>query len=364
MRKTLAFSVALTWLAVGVVPSRGSLADPVQRPSIQCQGGWTISKTPSLGATSILNDVTAPSESDVWAVGETQYRGLAMHFDGRSWSVVSIPSDTRALWGVAGTSSDDVWAVGQGGPEGVALLHWDGNAWSSVPTPSPGPNGGLLYDVAASAPNDVWAVGQVNGPAESGESSTLTEHWDGSAWTIVPSPSPFDNSHFLAVSPDSPSDVWALGLAEADRWDGAAWNLVSSAPPSWNKFFLDVAAFGADDVWATGYRLFPQTLPVFLHWDGRAWKTFTGPPGPEWGQMFGIGGPSGDRLWAVGGGSQGVLMERWNGASWRFVPAPSPPGNTTAVLFDVVVDSNGMGWAVGSTAGWGGDVLAEHTCRP
>lgn len=312
---------------------------------------------PPPGFTSVLNTVTALSKTDVWAVGVVDNQGLALHFDGTSWSVVSTPTDTKELWGVDAVSSQDVWAVGWGGGNGALAIHWDGTVWSEVPTSDPGPYGGLLYDVAALAPDDVWAVGQANGPSE-GESSTLTEHWNGTAWSIVPSPSPFSGSHFLRMSADSPSDVWAVGLAEVDRWDGSAWNLVASVPDSWKRFFLDIAAFAPGDVWVTGYSLYPQTQPAFTHWNGTAWEITKGPSIPEWGQMFGIGGPSTDRLWAVGKQSAGTLMERWNGTSWRVVQTPTPP----AELNDVVVDSDGVGWAVGSTTGWGGDAFAEHTC--
>ena len=44
-----------------------------------------------------------------------------------------------------------------------------------------------LYSVAAIGPNDVWAVGSYTG---TGGYQTLTEHWDGGQWSIVPSPNP------------------------------------------------------------------------------------------------------------------------------------------------------------------------------
>src|SRR5262249_18386668 len=154
-----------------------------------------------------------------------------------------------SLFGVAGTAPDDVWAVGYGSPDGVGVIHWDGTTWASVPTPSPGPYGGGLFGVTAIASDDVWAVGfAYTAPGEENKSVTMTEHWDGTAWTIVPSPSAFDNSSLRAVSADSSSDVWALGLAEVDRWNGSTWTLAFSVPPSWNKFFLDIAAFGPNDV--------------------------------------------------------------------------------------------------------------------
>jgi hypothetical protein len=244
--------------------------------------------------------------------------------------------------------------------DGVLVLHWDGAAWSSVSTPSPGPYGGSLDDVAAIAPNDVWAVGyKGTGPGEN-EWATLTEHWDGTAWTIVPSPSAFSNSYFRGVSADSPSDVWAMGLPEVDRWDGSAWTLVSSVPPlTWRRAFFDIAAYGPDDVWVAGEILSP-TQPAFSHWSGAAWDSTTGPPISGWGQIFGLGGPSSDSLWAVGARSTGALMERWDGTSWQVVPVN--PGEFPAELWDVVVDSGGVGWAVGSTSN--GQPLVVHTCRP
>jgi len=42
--------------------------------------------------------------------------------------------------------------------------------------------GSFLDRVAGDSANDVWAVGQGNGEG-------LVEHWNGQAWSIVPSPS-------------------------------------------------------------------------------------------------------------------------------------------------------------------------------
>jgi hypothetical protein len=55
--------------------------------------------------------------------------------------------------------------------------HWDGRAWVLVPSPA----GGLLTGVAVLSPASAWAVGfwTVNGAA-------IIEHWDGAAWTWPP----------------------------------------------------------------------------------------------------------------------------------------------------------------------------------
>ena len=114
-------------------------------------------------------------------------------------------------------------------------------------------------------------------------------------------------------------------------------------------------------MWVTGWTLAPYTQPFFARWDGSGWERVKGPVIPEWGQIMGIGGPSADRLWAVGWQPQGVLMERWDGSSWRVVPAPSPPGRPQ--LVDVIVDSDGFGWTVGTIGNSDGDPLIERTCR-
>jgi hypothetical protein len=44
-----------------------------------------------------------------------------------------------------------------------------------------------------------------------GTNATLTEHWSGSAWTVVPSPAPGTLSLLRSVRGTSPSDVWAVG---------------------------------------------------------------------------------------------------------------------------------------------------------
>ncbi len=61
-----------------------------------------------------------------------------------------------------------------------------------------------------SYPNDIWAVGF------SGSSTlpqTLVEHWNGSQWSIVPSPNVGTNLNSLnGVTVVSANNVWAVGV--------------------------------------------------------------------------------------------------------------------------------------------------------
>src|SRR5262245_9549106 len=66
-----------------------------------------------------------------------------------------------------------------------------------------------LESVAGLSPTDVWAVGSY---ANGADTQTLTMHWDGTQWTIVPSPNVGANSTLssVTVSRFQPSNgVWA-----------------------------------------------------------------------------------------------------------------------------------------------------------
>src|SRR5512135_2821947 len=98
--------------------------------------------------------------------------------------------------------SNDVWAVGDN--TGPLIEHWDGTKWSLVPTPSAAA-AGTLNAVTATAANDVWAVGFAGG-------SNLVMHFDGTSWSVAPAPL-VRNSHLSGVSAMSSTDVWAVGSA-------------------------------------------------------------------------------------------------------------------------------------------------------
>src|SRR5579863_7528626 len=53
--------------------------------------------------------------------------------------------------------------------------------WTVVASPNVGSNQNYLNSVAVISLNDVWAVGTTS-------SGTLTEHWNGTQWSVVPRP--------------------------------------------------------------------------------------------------------------------------------------------------------------------------------
>lgn len=201
-----------------------------------------------------------------------------------AWTVVSSPnpdSSNSALDAVAVVSANDVWAVGRAGSKPLAE-HWDGSQWSVVPTPNPteSNNNSELLGVTAIASDDVWAVGY--GTNTSTGWSTLAEHWDGASWSIVPTPNP-------------PGQI---------------------AGPSLNA----VAAAGTNDVWAAGgagLRGYPGAA-VLEHWDGTAWSLAAAPAETQtWSSSsrFGVAAVAGNDVWAVGA----FDSFHWDGVSWVVV---------------------------------------------
>ena len=85
-------------------------------------------------------------------------------------------------------------------------LHWDGIAWSYVPSPNIQEQNNDQLNAVAGSGNDVWAVGY-----EGFLGSTLTLHWNGRAWSLVPSPNPGFSVNQLQGVSGSGNDVWAVG---------------------------------------------------------------------------------------------------------------------------------------------------------
>src|SRR5438093_347434 len=114
---------------------------------------------------------------------------------GPSWGLVesqnASPGD-HTLADVDALSSTDIWAVGSFADDAGVLRtlaeHWDGQAWSVTPSPNASEGDNALYSVEAIGPDDVWAVGSYRDGSD--VLQTLAAHWDGEAWTVVPSPNP------------------------------------------------------------------------------------------------------------------------------------------------------------------------------
>lgn len=264
-------------------------------------GHWQEAISPNVsGATAVDNElrgVAAISANDVWTVGWARDPGgppyvkrtLIQHFDGSTWNIVPSPNPNNdvqsVLYSVSGKSPNNVWAVGSSHngslPSRTLIEHWDGTRWRIVQSPSPDSQFNELRGVATLSANDVWAVGFRGGTKTETPIETLILHWDGSSWRQVPSPNIAGGANQLfGITAISADDVWAIGTAAgaplAMRWNGRAWGVVPVQRDSGlgTEKLTAVSGSAGNDVWAVGdgQGIFTnQTFATIRHWNGERW---------------------------------------------------------------------------------------------
>ena len=355
--------------------------------------GWRIVPTPlNAKLDSRLNSVAAISSTDVWAVGSIGFEPLMEHWNGTRWRVVSGPfieAERAELNGVAAISSNDVWAVGiayaAGSLTETLIEHWNGSHWSIVPSPNPVYGTNMLNSVTAISASDVWAVGSAR--LQDLATQTLMEQWNGTTWKVVPSPNPAQAFSTLnGITGVSANDVWAVGSSTSakagfngtperwgstvtlsEHWNGAQWSVVPSAnkevaSSSYNasNSLYAVSAISAADVWAVGNAFGKNSVDTLVEqWNGTTWSVVPSPtfpsiqadvsPNPG---LYGVTAISPSDVWAVGAVSTAAYTNRnlvvhWNGTSWSIVPSPNGYYGKNS-LANVAATSAYDVWAVGS----------------
>jgi hypothetical protein len=287
---------------------------------------WRIVESPNMGSDN--NQVTALSAistNDVWATGSftipgTQTsNGLIQHWNGSRWSIVLNPNPgTRSYFikAVSAVSTNVVWAVGftadkNGNNHRTLTEHWDGTQWSIIPSPNAGNKDNFLEGMVAVSTNNVWAVGL--GINSSG-GSALILHWNGTQWNVVPSPNPGSTFYSLGEARAvSANDIWSVGQAAnnngvfktlIEHWNGTQWNIVPSPNVgSNNNFLYSVTTVSATDVWAVGTSSNKSNndRTLTMHWDGTQWNVVSSPNvGSQTNDLFEVAAASANDIWTVG----------------------------------------------------------------
>jgi hypothetical protein len=89
---------------------------------------------------------------------------------------------------------------------GPLLEHFNGTSWQVMSTPSSFSGAGVLA-MTAKSDSDVW-IFSVHNPLTQ---AVLLANWNGSSWTTSPSPIPADSSVSIGSAVSSPSHVWLFG---------------------------------------------------------------------------------------------------------------------------------------------------------
>jgi len=281
-----------------------------------------------------------------------------------NWQIIVSSNGSRQvneLHSVSALAENDVWAAGVSYNTertlGSTLIeHWNGSGWSVVPSPNPSSFVNRINAVAAVSANDVWAVGT----APTSTDTVLILHWNGTAWSVVPNPTngiPLINLAALAVI--SANDIWAVGsgligdesATATLHWNGTAWRVIPSpnVGPEVDNSLAGVSAVSSNDIWAVGTQQ-PTNLTdpstLILHWDGSAW-TIVPNISPEGGHLLAAAAVTSDDVWATGYSELGTLAEHWDGTSWSIVQTPNIRGGEPLFLPSVVALNSNNVWAVG-----------------
>jgi hypothetical protein len=307
----------------------------------------------------------------------------------------------KELGGVCENAADDVGAVGSSGSadgEKTLIEHWNGTKWDISPSVSPGTHGNALRGVTCLTRKDIWAVGLYKDDTEP-KTKTLVEHWDGTRWTVVPSPnSGATENALITIAAVGPNDIWASGLYAVmfQHWNGAKWETVPIPNPDQKVFLMTgIARVSAHEVWSVGNTLDKDFTPgkVILRWNGTKWSTLPTPKdlhgiltglavisptdiwvvgsdklaahydGKNWQSLPGVttgderedmedfeavAAVSKDDVWTVGKYRLATLIEHWDGKKWEFFK-PRAGGELTGIA---VISANDI-WAVGKASGTG-----------
>ncbi|WP_052890113.1 hypothetical protein [Thermogemmatispora carboxidivorans] len=306
----------------GTAHLTSTVAAASKAPALTC-GAWRRVPDAAEGA---LVGVTAFAPDNAWIVGSQGSVPLIQHWNGKAWSIVPspAPSEPALLKSISGSAPDDIWAVGSttNTPNHTLVEHWDGKSWSIV---SDAVGTGQLNGVVALAHNDVWAVGTSN-------SQALIEHWDGKSWSVALQANlAGQGDSLLAIAASSAHDIWAVGTSLKVNYNFQGYGVN-----------LNMSSMGSG---------------VIVHWDGNSWKAVSGQgPSTQMAMLSGVTALAPDNVWVVGSTFQGsllngmqakTLVEHWNGSQWSVVPSSDAPNAFASYLTGVAAVSPGNVWAVG-----------------
>ena len=179
-----------------------------------------------------------PTSSDTISAQGAGRQAASASLTGSGWMVVpsySFGSRDNILAGVSAASLTDTWAVGTYYPSSSNVFatlaqHFDGTRWTAFPLPNVGVQENVLYAVSMPSAGKAWAAGYfVNGKFQQ---QTLIEHFDGNAWSVIPSPSlgSGTDSGFAAITAIPGGGLWAVGVTAPTKGAGSYSTLIEFHP--------------------------------------------------------------------------------------------------------------------------------------
>jgi hypothetical protein len=176
--------------------------------------------------------------------------------------------------------------------ERTLIERFDGSGWSISPSPNQSSANNGLNGISMASGRG-WAAGfaQVSGTYQ-----PLAMHWNGSQWSLNSPAAPAGNAPLTGVDALANGSAWAVGFSTApdgtrrtliDQNTGGAWKRVTSpddGTPTTDNTLMSVSGTAATGLWAVGYKESPTGLkPLVLRYD-------TTKPSPSWVSVSAAGG--------------------------------------------------------------------------
>lgn len=314
--------------------------------------------------------------TDVWTVGVGQAPGVMQPLiqrcgsTGCTVSELELPAGVRgSLTSIDGTSPTDIWVAGAqvlnvDGHAKTLVAHFDGDAWTVVPTP-PGEDLVIwwLSAITVAGPDDVWAVGEFRNSGDEGGgefSFGLVLHWDGVAWSRVDFPDAPDGCDLDIQLDDVLATSSDLFVSGSCWWSGELGFVLRKTETGWENSLtvdrergvsLEALTIAGDDVWVVGrsYKPWPSwdTRAISFRLEDGAWSRER--VSRRIGSLTAAYGTADGEVWAVGWnrdppqGTKGAAA-RWSDGAWHPVRVGL---DGQSELTGVTVDDSGGTWATG-----------------
>lgn len=322
---------------------------------------WAVADppVPTGGTNAALNGVSCPSATFCMAVGSyltSRLRPVPLveRWNGSSWRILRSrpPAGARESSLAAVSCANESACMATGYETGADFVRvtlaeaWSGTSWSVVPSPNPdGAQASSFNGVSCPSATRCRAVGTYDN--SDFIAVALAESWDGTSWTVVPSPSPAGSpsSELRGVSCVTASRCLAVGDsydrtraakidALVETWNGSSWSIRSAPSPSTTSGLDGVSCAGVDTCLAAGsffnssgnYQLLAES------WNGRSLAITN-----QDGVLAGVSCVTANYCVAVGsylshGSASTTLAEVWNGDTWRLSPPVDPVGSRGSYL--------------------------------
>ena len=220
----------------------------------------------------------------------------------------------------------------------TSKTHQDASLWNVQSTADVDAESGGLSGVSCPEPESCVAVGSYQ---LSSGGVTLAEVWDGTSWSIDPTPNPSGstNSRFAGISCPGLNECMAVGVyldhaggysPLTESWDGTSWTIQSTVNPKNDAGFgslSGISCISPVDCTAVGdYRTVNRhTATLAEVWNGTVWsleKTLN--PNESDSELAGVTCLATVECIAVGLAGPKTLAEVWNGTNWSIMTTPNP----------------------------------------